>query len=290
MIRKLHFYLKIFFLLLSKRLVPKDIIKNDYNSLAPTYDNYFSNFTKPHSSELVKRLNVANTARALDLACGTGIITSELRKYIARENKITAVDYSDGMINKAKEKAKENIEFICKDMIEALDGFESESFDCVCCGWAIGYSYPLKMFEKIKRVLKHNGKLGIIENRFDTLLPLRETGIKVMQRYPGHIRHVMDLPLRLPKSKDHLRKLYIKAGLKPLETWEGEINFNFKNGTEVLNWALHTGASAGFDRIMDPAIRDKCDNAFIEIIEKDHKTGRGINIAHRYVAGIAQKA
>jgi hypothetical protein len=99
----------------------------------------------------------------------------------------------------------------------------------------------------------------------------------------------MDLPLRLPKNKAHLEKLFIRAGLKVVDIWDGEVMFNFKDGAEVLNWALHTGASAGFDKVMDPAAKDKCDRAFIEIIERDHKKNGGISIAHKFVAGIAQK-
>ncbi|MBA7662117.1 2-methoxy-6-polyprenyl-1,4-benzoquinol methylase [subsurface metagenome] len=270
--------------------MPPEIIKEDYNSLASTYDEYFSNFTRPHSQELVKKLNINNDVTVLDLACGTGTITAELRKYMSEKGRILAVDSSEQMVKKAKEKITEkNVEFICGDMLEILDEFQDNSFDCVTCGWAIGYASPLKLLKKIKRVLKQNGKIGIIENRKDTLSPLRETGIKVMQRYPQHIRYIMDLTLRLPRDKGHLEGLYKKAGLKSLEVWEGEVRFNFKDGHELLNWALHTGASAGFNRMMDPKAKDKCDNAFIEIIERDYKTTEGINISHKYVAGIAEK-
>jgi len=290
MISKLHFYTKIFYLLVSRRLIPVEIIKGDYNSLASTYDEYFSNFTKSHSQELVRRLNINDTATVLDLACGTGTITAELKKYICPKGRILAVDSSEQMLKKAKEKINEkNVEFICGDMLEILDEFPENSFDCVTCGWAIGYVSPLKLLRKIKRILKHNGKIGIIENRKDTLLPLKETGIKVMQRYPQHIRYVMDLTLRLPRDRGHLERLYKKAGLKPLEVWEGEVKSNFKDGREVLNWVLHTGASAGFDRMMDPKVKDKCDNAFVEIIERNYKTKEGISISHKYVAGIAER-
>ena len=270
--------------------MPAEIIKEDYNSLASTYDQYFSNFTRPHSQELVKRLNINNDVTVLDLACGTGTITVQLREYVSEKGRILAVDSSEQMLKKAKEKINDkNVEFICGDMLEILDRFQENSFDCVTCGWAIGYASPLKLLKKIKRVIKQNGKIGIIENRKDTLAPLRETGIKVMQRYPQHIRYVMDLTLRLPRDKRHLERLYKKAGLKSLEVWEGEVEFSFKDGREVLNWVLHTGASAGFDRMMDPKVKNKCDNAFIEIIERDHKTKEGINISHKYVAGIAEK-
>jgi hypothetical protein len=86
-----------------------------------------------------------------------------------------------------------------------------------------------------------------------------------------------------------LRRLYQKAGFLPLEAWEGEIAFNFKSGEDALNWALHTGASAGFDKVMDASIRNECDKAFIEIIERDYKKNNTITISHKFVAGIAQK-
>ncbi len=285
----IYFYFKILRLLASKKFMPVDVINSDYNSLAPTYDQYFSILTRPHSQEMIRRLGVRNGANALDLACGTGVITEELQKYIGQKGKITAVDMSKGMIEKAKEKVKSGVEFIQGDMLTALGSLESNSFDYVTCGWAIGYSNPLELLKRVKAVLKNGGKIGIIENRQDTLGPLRKTGIEVMKRYPAYIEYLIDLPFRLPKSKEKLADLYRRAGLKTIEVWDGEVGFNFKSGSEVLNWALHTGASAGFDRVMDPKIRDKCDATFIEIIEKDYKKEEGITISHRYVAGIGQK-
>ncbi len=289
LLNKLYFYIKIVLLLLLRRVIPEEIIQEDYNSLAPTYDHYFSKYTKPHSQELARKLNVSEGATALDLACGTGIITAELTKYAGSQGKVTAIDSSSGMIQKAKERVSENVEFMCGDMLGIMENLQAGCFDYVTCGWAIGYSDPLQLLKKITRVLKQNGKIGIIENKRDTLAPLRETGIKVMQRYPQHIRYIMDLSLRLPKNTVHLQKLFVKAGLNLLDLWEGEVKFNFKDGAEALDWALHTGASAGFNKIMDSKVRKMCDDAFIEIIEKDYKTDQGINIFHKYVAGIAQK-
>jgi len=113
--------------------------------------------------------------------------------------------------------------------------------------------------------------------------------MKVMMRYPQHIRRMMDLTLRLPRDKDHLSLWFRKAGLKVKEIWDGQIEFCFKNGVDVLNWVLHTGASAGFDRVMDPDAKYVCDLAFIQIMEKDYRRDGQIKTAHRFVAGVAQK-
>lgn len=287
----LDFYLKILYLLLTKKIMPQDVIIDDYNSLSAGYDEYFSSYVSSHSREMVKRLSVLSGSSSLDLACGTGTITAELAKYIGEKGKITAVDVSCVMLEKAKAKIgnNRNVEFICEDMFKALENVKNDSLDFVTCGWAIGYSKPPKLLKYIRRILKQNGKVGIIENRQDTLLPLRQTGIKVMKLYPNYIRYLMTLPLRLPKDKEHLRKLYTNAGFLPLDLWEGEVEFNFKDGREALNWALHTGASAGFDKVMDASIKNECDEAFARIIERDYKKDGAIKISHKFVAGIAQK-
>jgi ubiquinone/menaquinone biosynthesis C-methylase UbiE len=233
----LNFYLKILQLLLAKKIIPQSVITKDYDSLSGGYDEYFSNYVSPYSGEMVQKLCVGQGSACLDLACGTGTITAELARYSGLNGKITAVDVSHGMLKKAKDKIKNeiNTQFICGDIFEEIKTIKSESLDFVTCGWAIGYSNPVKLLKDIKRILKPEGKVGIIENRQDTLIPLRETGLKVMRRYCGHIRYLMTLPLRLPKCREHLSALYLKAGLKPLDIWEGEIAFSFQNGKDALN-------------------------------------------------------
>ncbi|MFA5272440.1 MAG: methyltransferase domain-containing protein, partial [Candidatus Omnitrophota bacterium] len=226
----LLFYLKVFYLLVLKKIVPASEINSDYNHLAPTYDNYFTSLVAPHSEELVKRLEIMDGSSVLDLACGTGTLTCEIEKYSGASVNITAVDASYNMIKVAKGKVCTNVNFLCADMLKTLPMIPDNTFDFVTCGWAIGYSYPPRLLKSIKRILKNQAKVGIIENRQDTLMPLRETGIKVMKRYGRDIRYLMDLPLRLPKNKAHLEKLFIRAGLKVVDIWDGEVMFNFKDG------------------------------------------------------------
>ncbi|MDD4954894.1 MAG: methyltransferase domain-containing protein [Candidatus Omnitrophica bacterium] len=287
----LIFYFRILQLLIRRKIMPRSVIWEDYNYLSGGYDEYFSNYVSPHSKEMVKKLSIEKGASCLDLACGTGVITVELARGTGESGKVISVDASRGMIEKAKEKisANQKVEFIRNDMFDALKTIKKESLDFVTCGWAIGYSSPLKLFKAVRPLLKQNGKVGIIENRQDTLMPLRCAGIEVMKRYPAHIRYLMVLPFYLPKSKEHLKQLYVSAGFMPLYLWEGEVEFNFKSGKDVLNWVLHTGASAGFDKVMDASIKDECDEAFIEIMEREHKKDGRITILHKFVAGTAQK-
>ena len=53
-------------------------------------------------------------------------------------------------------------------MISALKDIADESFDLVVCGWAICYVNPVQFLKEMKRVLRVNGKVAIIETRSDS--------------------------------------------------------------------------------------------------------------------------
>ena len=44
-----------------------------------------------------------------------------------------------------------------------------------------------------------------------------------------------------------------------------------------------------FNTIMEPKMKLRFDNAFVESIEGDYKTKEGLNISYKYMVGIAQK-
>ena len=206
---------------------------------------------------------------------------------------VVGVDSSAGMLAVAHGKADaaglQNIRFITSDISDAIRGFDDNLLDAVTCGWAIGYVDPPRLIAAISRKLKAGGKLGIIENARDTLAPVRKTAIRVAQMLPRHFNRVMDLHTRLPSGTDHLRNLIRCSNLMALEIWEGEEVFEFERGADVLNWVLHTGASAGFDTVMDASVKTKCDELFIRFIEEDFKKDGKITVAHHFVAGIARK-
>ncbi len=289
LMRSAVFYRRILRLFLSRKVIPASVVIEDYDRLARGYDECFARFTRPHAHKLIEKMNIHRGASVLDLACGTGNITSAVDIILGGRGRIVAVDASRGMLESARHKVKGDVQFVEADMAAAVQRFPKATFDFVTCGWAIGYARPHALLKQIKANLKPGGRVGIIENRQDTLAPLRETGLKVMRRFPNHIQGLMVLTQRLPKDKEELGGWFRKAGLRPLTLWQGRIDFLFKDGKEVLEWVMRTGASAGFDRMMDPAVRAQCDAAFVEIMERDYKTAEGITVSHKYAAGIAQR-
>ncbi|MDD4872037.1 MAG: methyltransferase domain-containing protein [Kiritimatiellae bacterium] len=293
MINELYFYGKIIAFLLKGNVVRPEIIQRDYDKLSRTYDDYFSRYVGKYSRELVRRLELAPGSKVVDLACGTGTLSLAIAESVGEKGKVTGVDRSQGMLAVAEKKCRargfSNTTFVEADIRDVFTGFEDNSLDAVTCGWAIGYVNPQDLVSAAARKIRNGGKIGLIENVRDTLAPIRKTAVKVAQELPRHFNQLMDLHFRLPKDSGDIKSLFMGADLQVLDSWEGDEKFEFRSGEEVLNWVLHTGASAGFDTVMDRAAKKECDELFVRLIEKDFLRDGRIVVTHKFAAGIAQK-
>ena len=95
----------------------------------------------------------------LDVACGTGVLIPE---YLARGVKhITAIDFSSGMIEKAKEKFSlyDNVDFFCAD---ALEYDFDRKFDRIVIYDAFPhFLYPEKLIKRLSSLLNDGGILTV---------------------------------------------------------------------------------------------------------------------------------
>jgi ubiquinone/menaquinone biosynthesis C-methylase UbiE len=291
--RKIGYLFKVFRLLLMNRVIGAAEVSADYDRLSSGYDEFFSKYMAPHSMEMLERLGLKHGMKTVDLACGTGMIACACADAVGAGGSVHGFDRSLGMLGAAKRRARmmglSNMRLEQSDMLDGLAGEIDGSLDAVTCGWAIGYVNPQDLVCIAARKLKPGGRIGIIENARNTLEPIKVTAEKVAESMYSRMLSVMDLHFRLPKSEDHLGQLYRRAGLEPLDLWSGEQMFEFGSGAEVLDWVLHTGASAGFDKMMESSAKEECDRRFIQFIERDYKKDGKIKVAHKYVAGIGMK-
>lgn len=91
----------------------------------------------------------------LELGCGTA---RHSLKFAAQEAHVTAVDQSQGMLERAKQKQKaEKIHFIHHDITKQLP-FDNASFDIVCSFLVLDHIEDLKGFmREAKRVCRKDG-------------------------------------------------------------------------------------------------------------------------------------
>lgn len=134
----------------------------NWNLYAECYDALNRLTPYVNMLENVLEIAIAHDVEILDAGCGTGNLTARLSAS-DRERRITAIDCSDAMLDRARQKCKgASVNFLKADLNEALP-FEDERFGAVFC---INTLYALKdpalALREFARVLAPDGMLIIV--------------------------------------------------------------------------------------------------------------------------------
>ena len=136
-------------------------IRNTYDEWSGTYDSD-ENLTRDLDQRVVvELLSNLQFDSILEIGCGTGKNTV----FLAQIGSIVyAVDFSTGMIEKAKEKVQaDNIHFSIMDITKHWD-FEDQFFDLIVCNLVLEHIQNLSfVFGEAARVLGPNGFFFINE-------------------------------------------------------------------------------------------------------------------------------
>ncbi len=165
-----------------------------------------------------------NPKQILDIATGTGdlaIMMADLNP-----DRVVGLDISAGMLEVGKQKiAKANL----SDKIEMLVGdsenmpFEDETFDAITVSFGVrNFANLDKGLTEIKRVLKPNGKLVILETSVPTKFPYK-------QGYRFHSSVILPIIGKL-FSKDKVAYSYLSESANSFPFGEKFNNILLKNG------------------------------------------------------------
>jgi ubiquinone/menaquinone biosynthesis C-methylase UbiE len=133
-----------------------------YNKWAEIYDTNENKTRDLEGISLRNTLEKFNLGNCLEIGCGTGKNTTWL---ITKADKIIAVDLSEEMLGKAKEKVQsENVEFIQANINNDWFFAKPEQFDCVTFSLVLEHIENLdNIFEKLNQVIRKNGIIYIGE-------------------------------------------------------------------------------------------------------------------------------
>ena len=120
----------------------------------------------------MSKFNLTEGGDFLDVGCGTGWAIREASKHMS-SGKSCGIDISPRMIDKAIAQSQEmkNIEFrvASVDMIP----YPEEMFESVLCTFSFHhYQNPLRALSEIRRVMKKEGKLVIVDSARNVSLPI----------------------------------------------------------------------------------------------------------------------
>jgi len=103
---------------------------------ANTWD-VICNHDEAKLEEIFKVLSLKKGDRVLDVGTGTGILIPHILKRIGSEGKIVALDHTENMIKKAKEKFPQkeypNVNFVIKSFFETTSKYLFDSIICYSC-------------------------------------------------------------------------------------------------------------------------------------------------------------
>jgi ubiquinone/menaquinone biosynthesis C-methylase UbiE len=137
--------------------------KTYFNEQANTWDKRFhtpnlSSFLE----KLVPQFGLEPGQNILDVGTGTGVLIPYLIKAVGPEGSVTAIDYSENMIQicKTKHSHLKNVSVELKNIEE--DAFPTESFDAVICfGLFPHLENKEKALQNMNHILKPGGTLII---------------------------------------------------------------------------------------------------------------------------------
>jgi len=168
-------------------------IQNAYNEWSETYDTD-ENLTRDLDQQLTREaLANLHFDSILELGCGTGKNTTFLAQI---GTDVHALDFSEGMIAKAREKVKVgNVRFSVADLTQAWP-CEDQAYDLIVCNLVLEHIENLSfIFSQAFRVLNDGGKFLINE-----LHPFRQyEGKKArfdkgegVTEIPAFVHHISD--------------------------------------------------------------------------------------------------
>jgi len=123
-----------------------------------TYQNFLS--------ELVKHTQIDSNQKILDIATGTSFIPCKLMENGTPGVKITGLDFTEAMLRKGQRKIaaagySSDINLVCADAMAIP--YADQSFDVVVSGLASHHMDIPVMLSEMKRVLKPDGLLSLID-------------------------------------------------------------------------------------------------------------------------------
>jgi ubiquinone/menaquinone biosynthesis C-methylase UbiE len=168
-------------------------IQNAYNEWSDTYDTDH-NLTRDLDQKVTREaLTNLHFESILEIGCGTGKNTTFLAQVGTR---VHAMDFSEGMIEKARDKVKaENVRFSVADLTQTWP-CEDRAYDLIVCNLVLEHIADLSfIFSEAFRVLEEHGRF-----LFNELHPFRQyEGKKArfdkgegVTEIPAFVHHISD--------------------------------------------------------------------------------------------------
>lgn len=196
----------------------KEAIRNTFNTVANAYGKGACRFFHQAGEYMANSLPLQGHEQILDIASGTGAAAIPLARRVPK-GKVTAVDFSKGMLSQAKHRAEQeklfNLDFQIHDMTAMP--FAEQHFDHANCAFGLFFVEDMsQLLSHIGSKIKSGGSVTISGFCGDSFMPqatlimnkLQEYGIEIPDQRFGWKRMA---------EPEQLQELFTTAGLNKVE-------------------------------------------------------------------------
>jgi len=265
-----------------------DEIITGYDGASSTYEDYWLSLVSPTIDELFEQLEVKPGSRAIDCGCGTGYSTAILAERAGKAGFVTAIDLSAGMIEKAKDRISglnlANVIFSVGDVLTALKKLPNSYYDTAVLTWLIGYVGCWEVFPLLRHNLKPGGTVGFVAHLDRSPLVPIEIFEELVREEPGIM--MKTVKLKFPADAEEIERDLQESGFKVSWLKQGSFDFVCKEGKEVYDHVMNSGAGTTFYYSLKPEVRERVAKEFIRRVDDRFKKSSKITIVHDYVVGI----
>jgi len=221
-------------------------------------DNIFTKDTAREAAFLIEELNLPKGSSLLDIGCGTGRHAVEMARY---GFKVTGVDLSTGMLNKAREAAEKagvELTLIHADATKFETDKQFDAAICLCegafCLLSLDedpHEHDMAILRNISNALKPSGRL--IMTALSALKKIREFSaedIKSGKFDPWYIIEKYEMEYDTPEGKksvevrergyvaSELRLMLKQAGFEVENIWGGTAGNWGRRPIDLDEWEL----------------------------------------------------
>ncbi len=238
----------------------------DFSSISEEYEKFFF-IQKRAGYELLELLDIKEDYDVLDVGCGTGYFTKEIRKLTA--GKVIGIDPSTEMLSKAYKNCKDlNIIFHRKSA-EEIDYINC--FDVIFCNSAFQwFKDPKKAVKNFFKALKKGGRVGIQSPATQNYSPNFIKAIEKVKEDPklNKIFSRFKNPWFFLESEEEYKALFVEAGFK-VAFCEIRKTISKHTPEELFN-IFKTGAIAGYlnKQFYEVKINNEYTKLFLEKIKE----------------------
>lgn len=221
------------------------LIKSTFDAVAATYDSPALRFFSIGAGHLVERLGLRGDEDVLDLACGTGHVTSALASRLPRGH-VTAVDFVPSMLAQARAKVEaaglHNVDFVEADM---QDLPWRRRFDVATCAFGIFFVEDMDaQLRRIADTVKPGGRVAITNFAKDYMEPQRSLMMARLRQFG--VEPSPQTWLRIGHA-DGCRELFEKAGLVDITVEREDLGYPLARAEDW--WEVIW--NAGFRRLLN---------------------------------------